>query len=395
MGERNRTYSVIILFLLPLCLWGRDSVDSVNRLAADYVQASLVVCDPDDVLYSTLGHAALHLVCPTYDADLYFTYEGESVRNDVAKFLLGELKMGLFGIPPDVFLASYRERGRGVREYTLNLSPEQELQLWEILEQKAAEGLSEPYDYFHRGCAKAVVQVMHEVLGKDAIHYAPWSDKYTRQTQRELVRNFIDDAPWEEFLLYFLIGTEGDKPCPCLQKVIIPTDLVEVWRQATLPDGHSVLDATPRVILPSVRHNEPTWCTPLLVAVLLLVMALGSLATLCSANPAIRRAGTVADYILLAVQTLIGAFMTYLVCFSSLPCTEWNWLIIPFNILPALCWHWRRYWSVPYAAAVLIWCAVMTGQLLWGHVLADVPHIVLGAAVAVLMLKSCAKVAQR
>ena len=88
MGERNRTYSVIILFLLPLCLYGRDSVDSVNRLAADYVQASLVVCDPDDVLYSTLGHAALHLVCPTYDADLYFTYEGESVRNNVAKFLM-------------------------------------------------------------------------------------------------------------------------------------------------------------------------------------------------------------------------------------------------------------------------------------------------------------------
>ena len=102
MGERNRTYSVIILFLLPLCLWGRDSVDSVNRLAADYVQASLVVCDPDDVL----------------------------------SFLPG----------------------------------------------------------------------------------TPWSDK---------------------FFLYFLIGTKGDRPCPNEQKLIVPTDLVEVWQQAVLEDGMS------------------------------------------------------------------------------------------------------------------------------------------------------------
>ena len=38
--------------------------DTIDRLAPDFVTVSLVVCDPDEVLYSTLGHAALHLQCP-------------------------------------------------------------------------------------------------------------------------------------------------------------------------------------------------------------------------------------------------------------------------------------------------------------------------------------------
>ena len=67
-----------------------------------------------------------------------------------------------------------------------------------------------PYDYFRRGCAKSVVQVIHKALGTGAIHYSPWDDKYTKQTQRELVRNFIEGAPWEEFFMYFLILKGAD-----------------------------------------------------------------------------------------------------------------------------------------------------------------------------------------
>ena len=202
--------------------------DTIDRLAPDFVTVSLVVCDPDEVLYSTLGHAALHLQCPTFDLDYVFSYESENVRDKIWTFLKGDLKMGMFALPTDSFLLTYQYSGRGVSEYTINLSPAQKQKLWEIMDNHVMEGANIPYDYFHRGCAKSVVHVMHEALGKSAIHYAPWPDKYTKQTQREIVRNFINDAPWEEFLMYFLVGVEGDKPYPCEQKLIVPTDLVEV-----------------------------------------------------------------------------------------------------------------------------------------------------------------------
>ena len=367
------TYILCLFVFLPAELFAQQENDTIDRLADDFVTVSLVVCDPTEVLYSTLGHAALHLQCPAYDLDYVFTYEGEGVRNKIWTFLKGDLKMGMYAFPTPLFLEIYRYSGRGVREYTLNLSPEQKQNLWRVMDGHVAEGANIPYDYFHRGCAKSIVQVMHEALGMNVIHYAPWSDKYTKQTQREIVRNYIDGAPWEEFFMYFLIGVEGDKKYPSEKKLIVPTDLVEVWQQATLDSGMPVLDSEPRVLLEATQHNEGTWFTPLLVSLLLLLLAFVPWKCV--------------DYLMLGIVTIAGAVMTYLVAFSGLPCTDWNWLIIPFNILPALAWYWRRYWALPYAGIVLVWCLVMAGQWLWGHVLVDWPHIVLALSFVIVLVK--------
>jgi hypothetical protein len=361
--------------------------DTIDRLADDFVTVSLVVCDPAEVLYSTLGHAALHLQCPTFNLDYIFSYESENVRDKIGTFLRGDLSMGMFSMQVDTFLAPYQESGRGVKEYTINLSPEQKQKLWEVADKKVAEGRNIQYDYFHRGCAKSVVLIIKETIGENAIRYASWSDKYTKQTQREIVRNFITGAPWEEFFMYFLIGIEGDQDYPCEQKIIVPTDLVEVWQKATLGDGQPVLDSTPRVLLEATRHNKGTWCTPLLVSIFLLLLSVLSLATAWTSSPLVRKAGTAIDIILVTLYAVAGAVMTYLIVFSGLPCTSWNWLIIPFNILPVIFWHWRRYWAPWYAGLLFLWSIVMAGEFFFGHVLVDWPHILLVLAFAVVLLK--------
>ena len=60
--------------------------DTIDRLAEDFVTVNLVVCDPGTVLYSTLGHAALHLQCPTFGLDYIYTYESENVRDKIYGF---------------------------------------------------------------------------------------------------------------------------------------------------------------------------------------------------------------------------------------------------------------------------------------------------------------------
>ena len=372
---------IVLLFLAPMVVWAQEmSVaernaahgfnDTIDRMAEDFVTVSLVVCDPDEVLYSTLGHAALHLECPIFDLDYIFSYESENVRDKIWTFMKGGLKMGMFAMTPDEFLESYRESGRGVREYKINLSPEQKQELWRVMDNHVAEGANLPYDYFQRGCAKSVVQVIHEAIGPSGIHYAPWSDKYKKQTQRELVRNYITDAPWEEFMLYFLIGIEGDKSYLCEKKLIVPTDLVEVWQQATFDNGKRVLDSEPRVLLKATKHNQGTWCTPLMISILLLLLAFLPWKAI--------------DYSLLVLYTLIGAVMTYLIVFSDLPCTNWNWLIIPFNILPTIFWYWRKYWALPYAGLIVIWCIAM---LCAPHRMVEWAHILLALSFAVVLIK--------
>ena len=365
--------------------WGFN--DTIDRMAEDFVTVSVVVCDPYEVLYSSLGHAAIRLQCPVYDLDYVFTYEGESVRNQVWRFLKGDLKMGMYALPTELFLKIYESVGRGVREYKMNLSPMQKQQLWRTMDEMRTAGMTMPYDFFKRGCAKSVVKVVRKVVGPNGIHYAPWSEKYTEHTIRELVRDYIPELPWTEFMLYFLIGSEAERPMSCEEKLIVPTDLVEVWQQATFDNGKPVLDGEAHVLVQPTQQMKAGWFTPLLASLLLLLLALGSLATCWMPNKVCGMVGNVVDYSMLIIQTLLGILMVYLVCFSSLPCTKWNWLIIPFNILPTIGWYWRKYWALPLACILLVWCGVMAGMHLWGHVLVDWPHIILVLAFTVVLVK--------
>ena len=61
--------------------------DTIDRLAEDFVEAYVSIAEPGDYLYTTLGHAAYHLKCPTFGLDYYFTMEGESSKGALWRFL--------------------------------------------------------------------------------------------------------------------------------------------------------------------------------------------------------------------------------------------------------------------------------------------------------------------
>ena len=79
-------------------------------------------------------------------------------------------------------------------------------------------------------------------------------------------------------------------------------------------------------------------------------------------------------WLFLAFQSLAGAFFTYLVVFSNLPATGWNWLIVPFNLLPLVLWKWRKKWALWFAGVLLLW---EVGMIAYPHRLTDLAYLVL------------------
>ena len=358
--------------------------DTIDRLAEDFVEVSLVVCNPGELLYSSFGHVMLRLRCRTFGLDNVFTYESEPIYDNWARFLQGDLKMGMYAIPVDSMLRPYRDDGRGVVEYMLHLSPTQEQNLWRIMDEMVEKGANQPYDYYNHGCALSVVHVLSQAVGRQRIKYAPWPKKFD-STMRELGYECVTRSGqfWNRFVLMTLAGSDIDGTLPQERKLIVPTDLAETWQRATL-DGHPLLESTPRVLVEHTLKSKQTRITPLMVSVLLLVLSLFSFFV---RNTRISGLGIVAqsiDYLVLACQTIIGIFVSYTVIFSTLPCTTWNWLIIPFNILPAICWYWRRYWALPYVGICLVWIVVM---LLWPHRLVEPAHILLALSFSIILLK--------
>ena len=349
--------------------------DTINRGAEDFIKVSLLVADPGMASWSVFGHACLRMQCPTFGVDYCFSYESQDVKRRIGRFLSGNLMMGLFAIPLDEYCSYYREEGRGVYEYPLNLPPHVEQELWRVLDEHVAEGIYITYDYFKRGCTITCIDFLNEALDGKKIQYGQLpSDLSTR----DYAYRYMQDFPWVWFAWNFICGVDGDEIQTKERQLFFPFDLAKAWQNATL-NGKTLVSKEPNVLVRGEAQMPQGWFTPIMMAFMILILAIGNLFW---KKP-------YGDWLFLAVQTALGLLMTYLIFFSDLCCTSWNWLIIPFNILPILLWKWRKYWALPYACALLLWNVAMAVGLLWGHVLVDWSHIVLVIAWSLVLLKQC------
>ena len=353
--------------------------DNVDRSADDFVIASLLVADPGTVMYSVLGHACLRLQCPAFGMDYCFSYESEGVRHKVLKFLSGKLEMGLFANMKDDYCDIFRKEGRGLYEYTLNLPVEVKRELWRILDEHLAEGIRLPYDYYHRGCAITALEFVKEALDETVIVYDRSLYNYS-PTARELCIKHSQRALWVQFFALLIVGSEADEPLVGDRQLIIPTDLVHAWQQAKV-NGEPLLASEPTILVEGEPKVADGWFTPMVLAIILLIL---SIANFLWKRPYF-------DWLMLAAQTLVGCFMASLICFSDLCCTDWNWLIIPFNPLPLIFWYWRKYWALPYVGVLAIWCLAMTATTIWGDVLVDWSHILMVVAWMIIVIKQYKK----
>ena len=353
--------------------------DNINRLADDFVDVYVVVSTPGDVLYSILGHAALYLVCDTFDLEYIYSYESESVQGKVFRFLLNDLKMGMTAILMKDYLAPYKDEGRGVCGYKLNLPPEVEIELWRVLDTRLEEGMELQYDYIKRGCAISIVDNIQEAIRRAnqqygttyQIDYAPWGSESDR-TLREI---FYDNAPhgWGLFYCMTLVGGQVDNPkLPKEEKLICPNELVATWQQAKIYNN-ALLSSDKITFLSAQKEYKTEPFTPLYASIVLLLLSLF--------NVAWRR--PYFDWLLLAIQTLLGVLMVWLL-FSPLPGSEWSWLIIVFNPLPLVFWKWRQHWSMWYILIIVVWCM---GMLLAPHRLVEYAHIFLALSFALVLFK--------
>lgn len=365
----------ILAILFPLAIAAQEEYvdpvfgDNIDRTADDFVTASLLIADPGGVLYSRLGHAALRMQCPAFDLDYVYSYESEDVRHRVLAFLAGKLKMGMMAIPPQDYLSVYEAEGRGVRQYELNLPIDVKRELWRVLDERLEQGMDLPYDYLERGCAHSTLMSIKSALGDAAIKYSDWPDIFKNSSKGEIINSHMQDDRWTLFLLHIICGSSIYRtPCSNEQKILVPADLVEVLENASV-NGRTIIDSEPEQVLPSVTTLKPSRFSPVHLALMLLFLTIVLGFTHCRAM----------DYLLLAFQTAVGVVVIYLIFFSTLCCTEWNWLVVPFNPLPLIFWKWRRRWRLPFAGIILIWCAFMAFS---PHQLTDPAYVVLALAVA-------------
>jgi len=335
--------SSLALALLGSVAWAADLnagfSDGIDRNDPKFIRASVLVMSPGEELFSCVGHTAIRLECPTFKKDYCFTYESERAVERLPAFFAGKLMMGMFAMPTAEMLKEYEEAGRGVWQYELQLPPDVKQRLWKHLDLTVTSDLV-PYDYIHRGCAKAVLDSLRAACAPLKLN----GPKPRRNIREIFWQETRVDSPWNIFFILGIGGTESD----VYMEAGTPRELVRFLRGATL-GGQPVLATQPVELLPLKKPMVAPAITPIMVA-----SAFAGLVAL-----AVWRRWRPVKLAVLALQALLGLFFIYLVTASALPTSNWNWLLVPFNpLLPALV-LWKRVKWVPvvYALALTAWIA--------------------------------------
>ena len=361
-----RRLLLLLTVLLPVGVFAQTDTVDVKQPAEDFVTASVCVASPGEEIYSVLGHACLRLQCPTHGLDYVYSYESEDASHKVLDFFAGRLKMAVRAVPTSEYVAQYAPEGRGVTEYVLRLPIRVKQRLWQQMDARL-QYTPVPYDYMNRSCAVSVLDWLEEAIGKDSLEYAPWPEKYGR-SRKEIGGDSIVNEWNHIFVCTFVTGEANDVHIDNRRKVIIPSELVEVL-QGAQAFGTPLMEDGCNVLQPTTKTVGPAKVTPLMLSLVVLLLSLLNL----------RLHKTWLRAVVLIPCLLLGLFVLYLVVLSDLPCTQWNWLVIPFCPLPFLFWKWRRLWTLPFAAVCVAW---IVGLLLYPHQVVDSAHLVLAAAMA-------------
>lgn len=348
--------------------------DGVDRNDPNFVKASLLIASRGEMLFSCAGHTAFRLQCPKFNLDQCFSYESESIAERIWAFFCGTLKMGLFSLPTAEFVRYYKLEGRGVTEYPMNLPPAIKQRLWKILDDKAAEGANLPYEYLKRGCCvQTAFNILQDAIVPDTLDSSKAKELPYNSIREVFAAEVTPTHPWAMFMLHAICGTGVDRSLKKREKLVVPEDLEEFLRHSTI-GGVPVISEAGKMFIPQTTVVPRSFFSPVVVGWLLVLVSV--------INYFWKR--PYGDWVLLLLQSAAGAFFMYLVCLSSLPGTTWNWLIVPFNLLPLVFWRWRRRWALGFVGVLLAWEALM---LLWPYKLTDCAYEIMALAYVVLYLK--------
>lgn len=342
---------LVIFLILLLAATSRGL--SVERSDPDFVTASLLVASPGKALYQCTGHAALRMECTAYGLDHVFSFE---TNVDVWKFISGKSKGRMAAIPTGEYLAQFREEGRGVTAYKLNLTPEQKQMLWREMDQSIETGESE-FNIRHRSCLQ---EILRGIEASGIPLYIGSEDLYALSSGAFVDALVGEKSPWANMAIAALLGWEIWQHDPAMSR-IYPLAFQSHWRHAYI-GGRPLIDGEPRTLMGVERPDRAARFTPLLAAMLVFLIALLPWKWV--------------DWTIFGMTTLVGVALVIIPLTSGMGAPVGPFEIL-FNPLYPLILRYRRARRI---YCILIWLGPLSMIPVFG--LDIIPMVIIAAALA-------------
>lgn len=316
----RRFYLFVLGLLLSLSLYSANP------------KFSVLTCSPGDEAYSLFGHTGLRYRDDSRGLDVVFNYgyfDFDS-PNFAWRFILGETDYMVGAVDYDVFCREYQQRGSEVVEQLLDLTPEQESELFFMLRENCLpQNRIYRYNYFYNNCTTKIRDKIEEVTGT-----LEYDSGASDATLRDALNAMLSGHPWYAFGINLLLGSDIDRPTTARELQFIPANYDKDLDNCYIVDANGqkrALSDEKYVVIPETDgavagHSN---LTPFNVALLLL------LATFIIMSCEVRKKKTFwgFDILLMTVQGVAGCLLLFMALFSQHPAVGNNWLLLLLNPL--------------------------------------------------------------
>lgn len=344
------------------------------------LQASYITCRPGPEIYELFGHEALRIRGIDEKGEAVDTVWNYGVfdfnaPNFVGRFVKGETDYIVYPTPTEFFIGSYYERGSGVVEQDLNLTPEETLRLRKLLQiNSLPANRTYRYNYLRDNCATRVAAMVDSAVTTRQISYP---DTTSYATFREAMRDFHKNYPWYQFGIDLVLGGELDNKLKPDEELFSPSLMQQKASSARFSDGTPLIKSS-RVLIPGNVGGEqypdgtyssalpatPWWLSPL--AIFSLIGAISLLLAIIQWKK--RRLFRIYNSLFFGLLGLAGCIVWYLVFFSTHAATSPNLLALwvnPLQLVIAFFIWWRRTRPLAFSMAVVNVIVTLLLALAW------------------------------
>lgn len=248
------------------------TLSGLQAKSAHY-RASIVYCGIGSEIYAIFGHAGIRISTPTSDLVYNFGTFDPGTPEFISKYIKGNLdyflSMGSFAD----FVEGYRQDGRTVSEYPLNLNDLQVQTLENTLQNtyNSHRGAYH-YQFLKDNCSTRLYVLLKKILGRQMqTSQIPSSSTYRESLNQILEKNSLLRLP-----VNCLLGNIGEAKMTAEDKTYLPDSLVRQLKTSYIKDtagtNVSMLSSNRQVITAQHANNFPYWDYVIAISVVMLIL---------------------------------------------------------------------------------------------------------------------------
>ena len=244
----------------------------INKEAEDdnFIHAYLLLISEGKPWYSTCGHAAIRLVCPSKSLDYCFTFEMDMQESSYLDVVKRKAKGGFTSVPSTTYIKKKKKEGRGITSYELNLRPKEKQNLWKVLDKERTKGATWTFDITTVNCLSMSLYAINKAVEPAEIKFKKLP-RVVYDTLDEWIDYNTYQSPWVRIGIHIILYGVEDKQTrpedlltPEMMKAVMPHTIISEENGTYRPFAKN----NPQSLTRQIYKNSPCWLTPFKVLML-------------------------------------------------------------------------------------------------------------------------------